>query len=111
MNSGIFFTDWFDVEPLALEDYGAFNISLINDLPLFIDPFLLFNSEEPIYHELHEGIIQYMRFLKDVSINEAVSEPLCLSGLLFERSSRRGWDSARLETMAGDWAGILRYLY
>ena len=90
MNSGIFFTDWFDVEPLVLEDYGAFNISLINDLPLFIDPFLLFNSEEPVYQELHESIIQYMRFLKDVSINEAVSEPLMLEWFAF-REVKQTW--------------------
>ncbi len=39
----IYFTDFFKVTPEVLEEYGAFNISLINDLPLFIDPFLLFN--------------------------------------------------------------------
>ena len=37
----IFFSDFFDVKPEALKSYGAFNISLVNDLPLFIDPFLL----------------------------------------------------------------------
>ncbi len=36
-----FFSDCFDVSPEIVKDYGAFNISLINDLPLFIDPFLL----------------------------------------------------------------------
>ena len=33
----VYFTDWFNVDPDVLEEYGAFNISLINDLPLFID--------------------------------------------------------------------------
>ncbi|WP_269078769.1 hypothetical protein [Endozoicomonas numazuensis] len=37
----IYFSDYFDVEKEDLEKYGAFNVSLINDLPVFIDPFLL----------------------------------------------------------------------
>ncbi len=41
----IYFSDFFEVLPALLEEYGAFNISLLNDLPLFIDPFLLFNSD------------------------------------------------------------------
>ena len=61
----VHFSDFFEVSPEALEDYGAFNISLINDLPLFIDPFLLFNSEKPQYQELHENMIEYLRFLRD----------------------------------------------
>src|SRR4051794_8696919 len=32
--------------------YGAVVVSLIGDLPLFIDPFLLFNSDNPIYQQL-----------------------------------------------------------
>ncbi len=32
----IYFSDFFDVSTEALEEYGAFNVSLINDLPLFI---------------------------------------------------------------------------
>jgi hypothetical protein len=39
-----FFNEYFDVAANQVDDYGAFNVSLINDLPLFIDPFLLFNS-------------------------------------------------------------------
>ena len=40
----VYFSDFFDVNPDVIEKYGAFNISLINDFSLFIDPFLLFNS-------------------------------------------------------------------
>lgn len=50
----VHFTDFFRVDPNALEAYGAFNISLINDLPLFVDPFLLFNSDKREYQALHE---------------------------------------------------------
>lgn len=63
----IYFSDFFDVDRDKIESYGAFNISLINDLPLFVDPFLLFNSENKTYQELHRKIIQYMLFLKSKS--------------------------------------------
>lgn len=53
----IYFSDFFDVDRDKIESYGAFNISLINDLPLFVDPFLLFNSENKTYQELHRKII------------------------------------------------------
>ncbi len=55
------------MSPQALDAYGAFDISLVNDLPLFVDPFLLFNSDDPTYQGLHDEIIRYMRFLRDVS--------------------------------------------
>ena len=42
----IYFSDFFEVNPNELKEYEAFNISLINDLPLFIDPFLIFCSEK-----------------------------------------------------------------
>jgi len=59
-----------------MEEYGAFDVSLVNDLPVFVDPFLLFNSENTIYQQLHNGIIDYMRFLKEVSLAGQVAEPL-----------------------------------
>lgn len=64
---GIYFTDFFGVDRAVLEEYGAFNVSLVNDLPLFIDPFLLFDSKNTTYQALHEGIISYLKFLRDVS--------------------------------------------
>jgi len=66
----IYFTDFFEVSPAALDAYGAFNISLINNLPLFIDPFLLFDSEHEQYKALHEEIIKYVKFLRDVSASD-----------------------------------------
>lgn len=61
----LYFTQFFDIPPRTLADYGAFDISVVSDLPLFIDPFLLFNSKKPEYQELHEGIITYLTFLRD----------------------------------------------
>ena len=65
----LYFADHFSVSPQVIAEYGAFNISLITDLPLFIDPFLLFNSKKAGYQRLHEEIIQYLRFLRDKSID------------------------------------------
>ena len=61
----IFFTDFFEVEPLLLDKYNAFNISLINDLPLFVDPFLLFASDKKKYRKLHAEIIKYLKYLRN----------------------------------------------
>ncbi len=64
----VYFSDIFDVSPDDIEQYGAFNISLINDLPLFVDPFLLFNSEKSEYQQLHQEILRYVAFLRDRSV-------------------------------------------
>jgi hypothetical protein len=45
-----FFADHFGIDPDTIENHGAFNISLVTDLPLFIDPFLLFSSQKVEYH-------------------------------------------------------------
>lgn len=60
----VYFSDFYSVSRETIEEYGAFNISLINDLPLFIDPFLLFNSDNNSYRKLHDVIIDYLVFLK-----------------------------------------------
>lgn len=70
----IYFSDYFSVNPETLREYGAFNVSLINDLPLFIDPFLLFNSDKQEYKDLHDSIIKYIRFLRDLSGNGQISQ-------------------------------------
>lgn len=72
----LYFSDIFEVSPKVLDKYGAFNISLITDLPLFIDPFLLFNSKKKEYQQLHDDIIKYLRFLKDKSTAGIVSTGL-----------------------------------
>ena len=72
----IFFSDFFEVAPSKLERYGAFNISLVADLPLFVDPFLLFNSKKRKYRVLHDRIIEYLRFLRDKSASGAINTSL-----------------------------------
>lgn len=68
-----FISDYFDVDAALFESYGALN-SIVNDLPLFIDPFLLFYSEKPEYIALHEAIITYFVFLRDRAAAGPVSE-------------------------------------
>jgi len=63
----IYFSDFFNVNPSKIEEFGTFNISLINDLPLFIDPFLLFGSKKEDYKKLHDSIVKYLTFLKSKS--------------------------------------------
>lgn len=84
----IYFTDFFEVAPEVLEGYGALNISLINDLPLFIDPFLLFDSDKPNHLVLHDGIIRYVKFLRDVSSDETISRGLLDSWFGFPEVSQ-----------------------
>ena len=79
----IYFSDFFGVDEAQLEDYGAFNVSLVNDLPLFIDPFLLFNSTNEVYQGLHNDIIDYMRFLKNVSLKRDIPDELLIAWFTF----------------------------
>lgn len=75
-----YFSDYFGVDPRTIEEYGAFNVSLITDLPLFIDPFLLFNSKTARYKELHDEMIRYLVFLRnkarDGSVPRGILESL-----------------------------------
>lgn len=67
------FTEIFGVPKTALDAYGAFDISLISDLPLFVDPFLLFTSDKPEYQALHEDIIKYLVFLRGKAVAGGVT--------------------------------------
>lgn len=61
----IHFTDYFSVNPSDLRNYWAFNVSLIADVPLFVDPFLIFNSKKAEYKKLHQDILTYLQFLSE----------------------------------------------
>lgn len=63
--ANVYFSERFEVAQSALDEYGAFDISVVSDLPLFVDPFLLFNSHKKDYQGLHESIINYLLFLRD----------------------------------------------
>ena len=59
----MFFSEYYKIDTSIIEKYGAVDISFVCDLPLFIDPMLIFNSEKEEYKELHEKIIKYFHFL------------------------------------------------
>ena len=86
----IYFSDYFHVSPNILDAHGAFNISLINDLPVFIDPFLLFNSKKTEYKKLHQKIIDYVAFLRDMSDKDQISKGLLNHWFLFPEV-RQNW--------------------
>jgi len=70
----LLFSDYFDLDKKTLEDYGALNICLTADLPLFIDPFLLFASDKPEYQKLHEEVVEHLIFLKEHAIGSSEKE-------------------------------------
>ena len=59
----MFFSERFQVDSELVRAYGAVDISLVCDMPLFVDPMLIFNSEKPEYQALHHNIIRYFHFL------------------------------------------------
>lgn len=59
----VYFSDFFELSRETIDKYGAFDISLINDIPLFVDPFLIYKNEK--YRHLHDEIVKYLIFLQD----------------------------------------------
>lgn len=59
----MFFSEYYGIDSSVVEHYGAVDISFVCDIPLFIDPMLIFNSEKEEYKKLHEEIIKYFHFL------------------------------------------------
>lgn len=68
MNSLLLFSEYFQLDPEVLDSYGALNICIDSDLPLLIDPFLLFASEKPEYKALHDEIVAHLVRLKELAL-------------------------------------------
>jgi len=85
-----YFNEYFNVSREAVDKYGAFNISLINDLPLFIDPFLLFHSQNPQYQKLHQDILRYVMFLRDRVVSGKINSDLKKAWFFFPEV-RQNW--------------------
>jgi hypothetical protein len=83
------FSQYFGVEPKVLRDYGAFDISVASDLPLFVDPFLLFNSENGEYQQLHAGILKYLIFLRDKATDDL--DPALIQNLYRFKEVKQNW--------------------
>jgi hypothetical protein len=99
----VYFSDFFDIAPELIEKYGAFNISLLNDLPLFIDPFLLFNSKKSEYQNLHKEIINYVLFLKNLS-GQTIEDALIKSLFTFSEV-KQNWFGYSLTGNKGSGLG------
>lgn len=104
MNSDLYFSQIFGIDPEVLEAYGAFDISLISDLPLFVDPFLLFHSEKPEYQELHEAIIAYLKFLRDKAT--VGIDPALVQSLYRFKEVKQNWLGFTVLGNAGSGLGI-----
>ncbi len=96
MEPKIYFSQFFEIDPKLLERFGAFDVSLVNDLPLFVDPFLLFNSADKKYQELHAEAIKYMLFLKEQARTGALSDDLIELWFTFKEVKQ-------------NWLGFSRY--
>lgn len=74
MNSQLLFSDYFEIDVSILDAYGALNICIEADLPLFIDPFLLFASDKVEYQALHDKIIEHLVNLRQIAVNNPQSD-------------------------------------
>ena len=66
---------------------STFRSSMMSPL---IDPFLLFNGENPQYQELHESILKYLRFLRDHASKKQIHWGYCRTGFTFPRLNKLG---------------------
>ncbi len=62
----------------------------MGDLSLFIDPFLISNNSDTEYQELHEGMIKYLTFLRDKTL-EGELEPGLLDALYRFAEVKQTW--------------------
>jgi hypothetical protein len=69
MNPQLLFNEYFEIDQKVVDRYGALNICVEADLPLFVDPFLLFSSENPEYQALHDKIVGHLIFLRELASN------------------------------------------
>lgn len=68
MSVQLLFSEYFGIDKNVMDNYGALNICIEADLPLFIDPFLLFASEKKEYVELHDNIVDHLVSLRKLAV-------------------------------------------
>lgn len=100
----IYFSDCFNIDSGLLEEYGAFDISLLNDLPLFIDPFLIYGSQKPAYTQLHEDILKYLSFLREKSNRGNITDTEIASWYTFSEV-KQNWFGFSLSGNGGTGLG------
>jgi len=66
------FSNYFQISKDIMNEHGIYDIPIISDTPVFIDPFLLYISNKPEYQNAHEQIMKYLLFLcKKVKTSES----------------------------------------
>lgn len=83
------FSQHFGIAEDVLEEYGAFDLSIVSDLPLFVDPFLLFNSEKQEYQDLHVEILKYLKFLRTKATLQL--DPNLINNLYRFKEVKQNW--------------------
>ena len=101
----LYFSDFFNVDEDVIELYGAVNISLINDMPLFVDPFLLFNSKKEEYQNIHNNIITYLLFLQEQAEKYPSPPPGMLKNWYHFPEVKQTWLGFSLEGNSGRGLG------
>jgi hypothetical protein len=99
----LYFSGYYGIKPAVLEQYGAFDISMVSDLPLFIDPFLLFGSRKPEYQALHEEILKYLRFLREHATEDL--DPALIDDWYRFKEVKQNWLGYTLFGNAGSGLG------
>lgn len=66
-----------------LDEYGAFDVALVNGLPLFVDPFLLYDCANEKYRALHDSVIKYLCFLRNRAVAGELTPGAASHWLLF----------------------------
>lgn len=102
----IYFDEYFNVPIEIMRKYGAYNISLVRDLPLFIDPILLFESNNKEYNKLHDDIVKYLKFLRTKSANNQINEKSLYSWYMFPEIKQNWLGYSRNENK-GNGLGIV----
>ncbi len=69
VNPQLLFNEYFEIDQKVVDRYGALNICVEADLPLFVDPFLLFSSANPEYQALHDKIVGHLILLRELAAN------------------------------------------
>ena len=73
-----------------LPTLGGTNAGYGGIKPLFVDPFLLFNSKKPKYRALHDRMIEYLRFLKEKSAaDQSLDSGLLTAWYMFPEVEQR----------------------
>lgn len=67
-----------------MEDHDVFDISLHCDSPVFIDPFLLFNGKSKTLRKVHQKILDYFVFLKNITNSHGKSNYIINEFFLFQ---------------------------